>query len=83
MYYDIKTQEFTIYNDGRKARFTDVENVASFKSMKECYAYLDGIQEWNEDDVKVSIYRTKKSYLMITYWTKWGTTNITYTIKKR
>ena len=82
MYYDVMVTETTIYNDGRKAEH-NIETANSFSAKSAAYAYLDGIQEWNEDDIKVSVYRTKRSYLTINYSEPWGIINLTYNIRKR
>lgn len=82
MYYDVIVTETTIYNDGRKEKM-NIETANSFSKKREAYAYLDGIQEWNEEDFKVDIYRIKRSYLTINYFETWGIINLTYTIQKR
>ena len=53
MYYDVLVTETTIYNDGRKAK-QNIETANSFSKKGSAYAYLDGIQEWNEEDIKMS-----------------------------
>lgn len=83
MYYDIVSEEFTIYNDGRKPKISDVVVVESFNKKHECYAYLDGIQQWNEEEIKTSVNRPKKGWMMVTMIETWGTINITYSIRKR
>lgn len=82
MYYDVMVTETTIYNDGRKAKHT-TETANSFSTKACAYAYLDGIQEWNEEEIKASVYRTKRSYLTINYSEPWGLINLSYTIRKR
>lgn len=82
MYYDVMVTETTIYNDGRKAKM-NTETANSFSKKGAAYAYLDGIQEWNEENIEMSVYRTKRSYLTINYSESWGIINLTYTIRKR
>lgn len=82
MYYDVIVTETTIYNDGRKAK-QNIETANSFSKKDAAYAYLDGIQEWNEEDIKVSVYRTKRSYLTMNFSEEWGIINLSYTIRKR
>lgn len=60
-----------------------METANSFSKKREAYAYLDGIQEWNEIMIKKFSYRTKRSYLIINYVEQWGIINLKYTIKKR
>ena len=54
MYYDVIVTETTIYNDGRKAKQV-IETANSFNHKGSAYAYLDGIQEWNEEEIKASV----------------------------
>lgn len=79
--YNVMVTETTIYNDGRKAK-QNVEKANSFRTKSAAYAYLDGIQEWNEEEINVNVYRTKRSYLTINYSKPWGIINLSYTIRK-
>lgn len=82
MHYDIVSEEFTIYNDDRKPKISDVVVVESFNKIYECYAYLDGIQQWNEEEINISVNRPKKGWMTVTMIEEWGTINITYSIRK-
>ena len=82
MYYDVMVTETTIYNDGRKTK-QSIDTANSFSKRNAAYAYIDAIQEWCEEDIKKSVYRTKRSYLTINYSEPWGMINLTYTIRRR
>lgn len=82
MYYDVMVTETVTYNDGRETRHS-IEIANSFSRKDAAYAYLDGIQEWCDEELRASVYRTKRSCLTIIYTYKWGLTNLSYTIKKR